>query len=50
MSPAVVATEDVSVVVGVNDVMAAPEALDLVPGLVTTTVLVTFQVKLTEFE
>ena len=50
MSPAVVATEDVSVVVGVNDVMAAPEALDLVPGLVTTTVLVMVQVKLTEFE
>ena len=40
----------VSVAAGVRVVMAAPETLDLVPGLVTATVLVTVQVKLTELE
>ena len=45
-----VAVDDVSLEVGVNDVMAAPETLDLVPGLVTVTVLVMVQVRLTEFE
>ena len=45
-----VAVDDESVAVGVNDVMAAPETLDLVPGLVTATVLVMVQVNETEFE
>ena len=40
----------VSVAAGVRVVMAAPETLDLVPGLVTATVLVMVQVKLTELE
>ena len=43
-----VAVDEVSVAAGVRVVMAAPEALDLVPGLVTATVLVMVQVKLTE--
>ena len=45
-----VAVDDVSLEVGVNDVMAAPETLDLVPGLVTVTVLVMVHVRLTAFE
>ena len=45
-----VATEDVSLTVGVKVVMAVPDTFDLAPGLVTTTVLVMFQVKLTAFE
>ena len=45
-----VAVDDVSLEVGVNDVMAVPETLDFGPGLVTATVLVMVQVRLTEFE
>ena len=44
-----VATEDVSVAVGVKVVMAVPDTFDLAPGLVTATVLVMVQVKLTDF-
>lgn len=43
-----VAVDEVSDEVGVREVMAEPDTLDLAPGLVTATVLVTFQVKLTE--
>ena len=45
-----VATDEVSVAAGVRVVMAAPETLDFVPGLVTVTVLVMVQVKATAFE
>ena len=43
-----VATDEESLEVGVSELMAEPETLDLAPGLVTVTVLVMVQVKLTE--
>ena len=50
VSPAAVATVEVSVATEVMLVMAVPETLDFGPGLVTATVLVMVQVRLTEFE
>ena len=43
-----VAVDEVSVAAGVKAEMAEPVVLDLVPGLVTTTVLVMVQVNETE--
>ena len=45
-----VAVDEVSVAAGVKAEMAEPVALALVPGLVTTTVLVMVQVNETELE
>ena len=43
-----VATDEESLETGVSELTAEPETLDLAPGLVTVTVLVMVQVKLTE--
>ena len=52
VSPAVVATLEVSVATAVMLVMAVPDTFDLavVPGLVTAMMLLTFQVKIAELE